>query len=59
MSKPPSSGPHSDLDGVHQDELTNKEAIAKAARDPANLGLSRGYGKGYANDLDADGVETS
>jgi hypothetical protein len=52
MSKPPPSGPHSDLDGVHQDELTSEEAVLEAAHDPANLGLARGYGKGYPNDVD-------
>jgi hypothetical protein len=54
MSKPPPSGPHSDIDGVHQDELPKHEATRKAGEDPANLGLARGYGKGYPNDVDEE-----
>jgi hypothetical protein len=37
MSRPPPSGPHSDIDGVHQDELPKQEATMKAGQDPANL----------------------
>lgn len=59
MTKPPPSGPHSDFDGVHQDELTNTDATVEAAHDPANLGLTRGYGKGYPNDVDDDGGKSS
>ena len=51
MSEPPSSGPHSDINGVHQDELPKHEATRKAGQDPANLGLARGYGKGYPSDV--------
>lgn len=51
MPKPPPSGPHSDIDGVHQDGLSNAEAIAEAAQDPADLGIARGYGKGHPNDI--------
>jgi hypothetical protein len=57
MSKPPPSGPHSDIDGVHQDELPNHEATIEAGQDPANLGLARGYGKGYPNDVDEEDGE--
>jgi hypothetical protein len=48
MSKPPPSGPHSDIDGVHQDGLTNAEATVQRSEDPADLKLPRGYGKGYS-----------
>ena len=51
MSKPPPSGPHSDIEGVHQDELPNSEATIQAGDDPADLGLERGYGKGYSSDV--------
>ena len=52
MSKPPPSGPHSDLDGVHQDELPEPQSTIQAGQDPADLGLERGYGKGYPNNVD-------
>lgn len=52
MPKPPPSGPHSDIDGVHQDGVSNEERTLKAARDPADLQLKRAYGKGYRNDVD-------
>jgi hypothetical protein len=52
MSKPPPSGPHSDIDGVHQDRLANDEAVVEAGQDPADLGIARGYGKGHPNDVD-------
>lgn len=50
MPKPPPSGPHSDVDGVHQDGVSNAERTLQAAGDPADLKLKRAYGKGYESD---------
>ena len=58
MSKPPPSGPHSDIAGVHQDELPNLESTIQASDDPADLGLARGYGKGYSGDV-AEKIEAA
>jgi hypothetical protein len=55
MSKPPPSGSHSDIDGVHQDELSTAEAIVQAAEDPADLKIGRAYGKGFPNDVEEQG----
>ena len=52
MSKPPPSGPHSDLDGVHRDELKGREAVVQAENDPADLKIAMGYGKGHPNDIE-------
>jgi hypothetical protein len=54
MPQPPPSGPHSDIDGVHQDGASNLERTKKAARDPADLKLQRAYGKGYRNDVEEE-----
>ena len=37
MSKPPKSGPHSDLDGIHEDEESNVESANEAGQDSADL----------------------
>jgi hypothetical protein len=37
VSKPPKSGPHSDLDGIHEDEESNIESANKAGHDSADL----------------------
>jgi hypothetical protein len=37
VSKPPKSGPHSDLDGIHQDEESNIETANEAGQDTADL----------------------
>ena len=37
MSKPPKSGPHSDLDGIHEDEESNIETANEAGQDSADL----------------------
>lgn len=55
MSKPPSSGSHSDLDGVHQDEKSNIETANESGQTAKNLGLARDEGKGYPNYVDKEG----
>jgi hypothetical protein len=41
MPKPPRSTPHSDLDGVHQDEKSNIDSANEAGEDAGNLALAR------------------
>jgi hypothetical protein len=55
MSKPPPSGPHSDIDGVHQDERPNVETAIESGQSTANLGLARHKGKGYPHYIDKHG----
>jgi hypothetical protein len=58
MAKPPPSTPHSDIDGVHQDERPNVETADESGQTPANLGLARSEGKGYPNYVDKKGNKT-
>jgi hypothetical protein len=37
VSKPPKSTPHSDLDGVHEDERPNVESALEAGQDSGDL----------------------
>jgi hypothetical protein len=37
MAKPPASTPHSDLDGVHEDERRNTDTAAKTGESSADL----------------------
>jgi hypothetical protein len=41
MSKVPKSTPHSDLDGVHQDERPNIETAVKTGGDAGDLDRAR------------------
>ena len=41
MAKPPPTPPHSDLDGVHEDEKRNTDAAPAAGEDAGNLDLAR------------------
>jgi hypothetical protein len=41
MPKPPRSTPHSDLDGVHEDERSNVETANEAGEGGENLALAR------------------
>jgi hypothetical protein len=40
LSKPPKSTPHSDIDGVHQDERPNVDGAIDAGEDTRDLGLA-------------------
>jgi hypothetical protein len=56
MAKPPPSTPHSDIDGVHQDEKLNVDSATDAGETTANLELARAASKGkppYSDDLPA------
>ena len=53
MPKPPESTPHSDLDGIHQDERPNVETAREAGQDSGDLERARKESKGrppYSND---------
>ena len=41
MTKPPKSTPHSDVDGVHQDEKPNVETAAEAGQGAAGLARAK------------------
>ena len=41
MSKPPPSTPHSDLDGVHQDEKPNVETAIQAGEDGGDVARAK------------------
>jgi hypothetical protein len=41
MTKPPRSTPHSDLDGVHEDERRNVDSARDAGQDSAALARAR------------------
>ena len=55
MAKPPSSPPHSDLDGVHEDEKPNVEAARQAGETTANMKLARDEAKGRPPHADEEG----
>ena len=40
MSKPPKSTPHSDIDGIHEDERPNVDSAIEAGQDSSDLGLA-------------------
>jgi len=55
MAVPPKSTPHSDIDGVHQDERPNVETAPEAGESAENLALARKEGKGYPNYVNKEG----
>ena len=46
VAKPPKSTPHSDIDGVHQDEKPNVETAQETGETAANLDLAARESKG-------------
>lgn len=46
MTKPPKSTPHSDLDGIHQDEQPNVESAVEAGQDSGDLAHAREHSIG-------------
>lgn len=46
MSKPPKSTPHSDIDGIHEDEVRNVDSANRAGEDSGDLKLAREESKG-------------
>ena len=53
MAKPPSSPPSSDIDGVHEDEVRNKDAAVEAGQDSGDLARAARKAKGrpdYSDD---------
>ncbi len=57
MPKPPPTPPHSDLDGVHQDEMRNTDAAAAAGQDSGNLDLARREAAAKPAHSDEDGAD--
>ena len=56
MPKPPQSTPHSDLDGVHEDEARNVDSANAADQDSADLAEAKEKSKGrppYSDDVAA------
>jgi hypothetical protein len=47
MPKPPKSTPHSDIDGVNQDQVRNTDAAEASGETTANLELARAQAKGH------------
>jgi hypothetical protein len=52
MAKPPPSTPHSDIDGIHQDEERNVETAAKTGETPASLDHARKQTKARPDHVD-------
>ena len=46
MAKPPKSTPHSDLDGVHEDEKKNVDSARDSGQSAADLARARAGSKG-------------
>ena len=46
MPKPPKATPHSDIDGVHQDERVNVETATELGQDASDLARARAKSKG-------------
>jgi hypothetical protein len=59
VAKPPKSTPHSDIDGVHQDEKPNVETAQETGETTANLALAREQASGKPPHSDDDGKEGS
>jgi hypothetical protein len=53
VSKPPPSTPHSDIDGIHEDEGRNVDTANKVGQDTSDLEKARDHSAGrppYADD---------
>lgn len=46
MTKPPKTTPHSDIDGVHQDEKRNTDVAAALKQSSGNVAHARRESKG-------------
>lgn len=46
MPKPPKSTPHSDIEGIHQDERRNVDAAIEAGQNSADLAEARKESRG-------------
>ena len=57
MPKPPKSSPHSDIDGVHEDEKPNTVTADEAGETAADLDLARHQGKGRPPHTDEEGLD--
>ncbi len=59
MPKPPKSDPHSDIDGVHQDERPNVETARESGQTATSLALARLQSKGRPRHTDKKGRKES
>ena len=57
MPKPPKSTPHSDIDGVHEDEKPNTVTAQESGETTADLELARDEAKGRPPHSRKDGEE--
>ena len=57
MPKPPKSTPHSDIDGVHEDEEPNTVTAQRTGETTADLKLARDEAKGKPRHSDERGEE--
>jgi hypothetical protein len=56
VSKPPPSTPHSDIDGIHQDEDRNTDTADRVGQDGSDLATAKAHSKGrppYSDDQPA------
>ena len=56
MSKPPPSTPHSDIDGIHQDEDRNVDTAVRVGEDASDLARAKDHSTGrppYTDDQPA------
>jgi hypothetical protein len=54
VPKPPESTPHSDIDGVHQDEKLNVESALEAGQGAEDLARAKAESKGKPRYSDAE-----
>ena len=52
MAKPPKATPHSDIDGVHQDEVRNTEVAAETGEGAEDLARAQEESVGRPEHLD-------
>lgn len=52
MAKPPPSTPHSDIDGIHEDERPNTQVAAELGQDSGDVAAAKAGSK--ARPLDSD-----
>jgi hypothetical protein len=55
VPKPPKSTPHSDIDGVHQDEKPNTQTAQETGQTGADIELARDQSKGRPPHGDENG----
>ena len=59
MAKPPKTTPHSDIDGVHQEETPNTDVAADLGQSGAELARARRQSVARPPHIDKEGREKS